>query len=84
MIWFFKRDDDVLRVETRFDNDTREYVTVLHETDGSQKTERFKDAESFGAYLLSVERRLASEHWQQAGGPQFQREGWFEAALREH
>lgn len=83
MIWFFEREGDVIRVETRIDSTTSEYVVVLHETDGSQKPERFRDAKSFGAYLTGVERRLASEHWQQARGPQFQRDGWFKAALED-
>ena len=83
MIWFFERSGGVLRVETRVDNDTSEYVAVVREADASETTERFKDAESFGAYLARLQRRLDEEHWRQAGGPQFQREGWFEAALRD-
>ena len=83
MIWFFERGSEVLRVETRVDANTGEYVAVLHQADNSETTRRFKDAESFGAYLRTVEQRLAEEHWE-ARGPQVQRGGWFKAALPAH
>ena len=34
MIWFFDRDKDLLRLETRFDNATVEFVAVVHYSDG--------------------------------------------------
>ncbi|SRR5216684_1419883 len=41
MLWFYERDHVSLRVETRYDNDTAEYVGILHHPDGRQETQRF-------------------------------------------
>lgn len=76
MIWFFQRDADVLRVETRVDNSTGEYVAILRQPDGSEQVERFGDLVAFRRYLLDTERRLEAERWERSGGPEFLREGW--------
>lgn len=56
MLWFYRRERDTLRVETRFDNQTAEYVLIIHWPDGPHE-ERFSTHADF-------ENR--SKHWRHA------------------
>jgi hypothetical protein len=68
MIWFFERDDQELRVETRYANDTGEYLLVICCPDGDQ-CERFTNAAEFRSRLIEIERRLDAERWARARTP---------------
>ena len=35
MIWIFERGEESLRLETRYDNETTEYVLILHHPDAA-------------------------------------------------
>jgi hypothetical protein len=74
MIWFFGRDDQELRVETRYANDTGEYLLVICWPDGDQ-CERFTDAAEFRSRLIEVETRLEAERWARARAPVVVRDG---------
>jgi len=76
MIWIFQRGEESLRLETRYDNETTEYVLILHHPDGSHQTERFNDSVTFQTRLDSLDRRLGSENWQYVGAPVLLRHGW--------
>ena len=76
MVWFFTRDAEKLKAETRFDNDTREYILTLQWPDGRSQTERFPDQAAFQARLDALVRELAAERWTQDGPPELLREGW--------
>jgi hypothetical protein len=41
MVWYYKREQASLSVETRYDNETAEYVAIVVRPDGHQQTERF-------------------------------------------
>jgi hypothetical protein len=41
MVWLFERETHAVRVETRYDRETSEYVLLIHRPDDSQ-IERFK------------------------------------------
>jgi hypothetical protein len=69
MIWLFERGDRVVRLVTRFDTETREYVLDVEWSDGLSKTERFRDCAEFGARAVELEKRLEAEQWKQAGAP---------------
>lgn len=75
MLWFFERNHESLRLETRDDNDTAEYVRIVHELNGDPQIERFKDAVTFRHRLESLERQLETEHWTQHG-PILLHDGW--------
>ena len=47
MIWFYERDNTALRLETRYDNTTAQYVAVLHHPEGRQELQRFSTLEAF-------------------------------------
>lgn len=77
MIWFFERRDESLRVETRYDNATAEYVLV-QEADHVQQVETFKDVVAFRQRLGALEAQLSEEHWTTLGPPVLVSEGWKE------
>ena len=76
MIWTFKRGQESLRLDTRYNNKTTEYVLIIHHPDGSHQTEWFNDRATFQARLDLLDRRLRRENWQYVGAPVLLRHGW--------
>jgi hypothetical protein len=76
MIWFYTRDQESLRLETRYDNDTLEYVGVVAHPDGRQDTNRFTTLEAFQEWLVMFEGELQAQHWTSGSSPQILPEGW--------
>jgi len=64
MLWIYERSNQTLRIETRYDNATKEYVLITRRVDGTEQVERFLDGPSFQARLASLERQLDAEQWQ--------------------
>ena len=75
MLWFFERDDESLKLETRYDNDTSEFVVIVRYPNGREQTERFTDSDEYGAWLEAFERNLEHQHWTRRG-PVIVRDGW--------
>ena len=76
MIWFYSRDQDSLRLETRYDNDTLEYVGILTHPDGKQETKRFATVDTFRAWLVTLEEELAADQWTASAAPHVLPDGW--------
>ena len=76
MLWFYRRDEDLITVETRFDEATREYVLIMQTDDDKKTEERFKDVVTFKDRLLTAEKKLAGERWTQSGPPVLLLDGW--------
>ncbi len=76
MIWFYKRDRVSMSLETRFDNETSEYVAVVFHPDGRRQTERFGQREVFSAWLKAFEERLSNERWTPDGPVHVLADGW--------
>jgi len=76
MLWFYQRDQELITVETRFDEATGEYLLVMQTANHEQQIERFKDLQAFEKRLVIAERTLATERWKQVGPPIFLRDGW--------
>ena len=76
MIWLFERGDEVLRLETRIDNASGEYVLVSTWADSVPRIERFHDHAEYEARILALEGQLAAEHWTQVGSPTILSDGW--------
>ena len=76
MLWFYRRDEELITVETRFDDATREYVLIMQTDDHKKTEERFKDVVTFKDRLLIAEKKLAGERWTQAGPPVLLLDGW--------
>ena len=77
MIWIFERDDQAVRVETRIDKDTGEYVATIDWADGKTDTEQFTSQDAFQDRLVELERTLTAERWKQVGGPTLIRKDWW-------
>ena len=76
MLWFYTREKQSLTVETRYDNETKEYVATIIGLAGVQDTRRFKTAETFREWLLTLERNLTEENWRPDGSPHVLPDGW--------
>ena len=64
MLWIYERSNQTLRIETRYDSATKEYVLIIRRIDDTEQVERFPDGPSFQARLDSLERQLDAEEWQ--------------------
>jgi len=63
MLWFFDRADQTLRLETRYDNDTREFVAVIRWPDGREQIERFTEIRDFRRWLVALDHILEFAQW---------------------
>ena len=76
MVWFYRRSDQALRIETRFDSATNEYVLEVALPGRPVMTERLSDTSDFETRVLALERQLDEEQWQQVGSPEILPHGW--------
>ena len=76
MVWFFERSVNQRELETRYDNESSEYVLELRGADLPSQTERFTEAEAFRLRLVALERILGNQRWRQKGPPVFLPVGW--------
>ena len=76
MLWCFERADESLTLETRYDNDTAEFVVIVRHPDGREQTERFTDGDEYGEWLETFERNLEHQHWTRPSGPVVMPDGW--------
>jgi hypothetical protein len=75
MIWLFQRESQAIRIETRFDQQSSEYVLVSEERDGTRQIERFRSAAAFRLRLEALEQQLETNRWTRSG-PFLLRDGW--------
>ncbi len=76
MIFFFDRDRETLRLETRYDNAAAAFVTVVTYPTGDVRTEQFATLEQFQAWLVAFERHLKEQQWVGRGHPTILPYGW--------
>ena len=76
MIWFWSRDSQEMRLETRYDNDTSEFVLIVHYPDGRQQMERFSGSTEYRTRLQVLEQQLEAERWTSSGRPLIVPEGF--------
>jgi hypothetical protein len=69
MVWFFERSAQMLELETRYDNETSEYVLEIRGLDVPSQIERFTDAAAFRTRLEAVERHISGQRWRRDGCP---------------
>jgi hypothetical protein len=75
MIWLYEKDTQSLRLETRYDNRTLQYVLTIHRSEGVE-TERFEKLDDFRQRLLALEKMLTDGNWHRSGPPVLDPEGW--------
>lgn len=66
---FFVRRHEVLRLEVRAHEATREFALVIKAGDGKVQRDEFADAAALRQGLARVEHRLTEDHWVRAGMP---------------
>jgi len=76
MVWLFERSGESLRLETRYDSGTGDYVLIIHRQDGAAQVEHFKDETVFRARLAALESQLRTDRWTAAGPPVLLKDGW--------
>jgi hypothetical protein len=76
MIWFFRRGDETVKLETSLDNKTQEYVLVIRWAERPAETERFQTLEAFDTRVRQLDQQLMTEHYAQVGGPAILADGW--------
>ena len=72
MIWLFERDEAIVRIDTRYDKDTAEYVLRFTDALG-RRVERFSDRTLYQRRLVALvasEAELETEAWHCRGTPQ--------------
>lgn len=67
MLWFFERDNQSIRVETRYENTSSALVVIVKWPDGREQTERFTDHESCRAWLVAFDNALEADRWIPSG-----------------
>jgi hypothetical protein len=75
MIWQYRKSDQTVGLETRYDNRTLQYVLTVHRPEGDE-VERYEKIEDFRERLLTLERELADDKWHRAGAPILSPAGW--------
>ena len=76
MLWFFERADEVLELETRYDNATSEYILERRAPGAPREIERFSNAVAFRARLQALEQSLTGQHWRPKESPLVLSDGW--------
>jgi hypothetical protein len=76
MLWFFDRDNESLRLETRYDNETLEFVALVRYPDGRDLERRFRDRREFREWLEAFEQALEGKRWLARRGPIILPYGW--------
>jgi hypothetical protein len=76
MLWFYTRELQSLSLETRYDNQSLEYVGILTHPDGRQEARRFATARAFREWLVTLDRKLTVRRWVQNGPPHIVPDGW--------
>jgi hypothetical protein len=76
MVWLYEKQDSSLRIETRFDSATNEYVLEVTWPGRSPETERFTSIDAFRSRVLVLEQQLDAARWMQVGSPEILPHGW--------
>jgi hypothetical protein len=76
VLWFYSHDRLTVRIETRYDNRTAEYVLVVHWSAGHRQEERFTTADLFRKRLLELEMQVNAEGLRKQGPPLILPDGW--------
>lgn len=76
VLWFYSRDRLIVKIETRCDNRTAEYVLVVHWSADHRPEERFATATLFRKRLLKLETQLDAEGWRKDRPPIILPNGW--------
>jgi hypothetical protein len=83
MVWFFERAEVVTRLETVFDNATRDYVPLIAAPGDAVRTERFPTEQAYRARLVELEQHLKAQGWVQSTNIEIT-DGWRGPSTQRH
>jgi hypothetical protein len=75
VVYIFKRESEVIHVETRYITDSKTFQIICRFVDGTTTQESFGGEASFRSRLDEIRSALEKDAWQSAG-PQLLAEGW--------
>ncbi len=77
MIYIFEKDQEgPLRLETRYEKDSRSYEIIWRRADGTTTKETFNGETSFRTRLQEIQIELEEEAWRTVGPPHLLADGW--------
>jgi hypothetical protein len=76
MLWFYSHERRTIRIETRYDNRTAEYVLVVEWSADHRQEERFGTEIVFRERLLELAAQVNAEGWRKDGPPIVLPDGW--------
>ena len=76
MIYIFERNNESLRLETRYLSDSKTYEIVWRRADGSVQRETFRGETSFRTRLDEIYSELEEDAWRTIGPPHLLADGW--------
>ena len=76
MVWFFQRAGLEMRIVTRFDRSSREYVVEVEWPNRPAAIERYADYEAFNSRVQKLQVELLESRWEPHGMPALIADGW--------
>ena len=76
VLWFYSQDSLTIRIETRYDNGTAEYVLVVHWSADHRQEERFATPILFRRRLAELDTQINADGWRKDGSPVLLPDGW--------
>jgi hypothetical protein len=76
VIYIFERNNESLRLETRYLSDSKTYEIVWRRADGSVQRETFRGETSFRTRLDEIYSELEEDAWRTIGPPHLLADGW--------
>jgi hypothetical protein len=76
VIYLFERESEALRLETRYESDSKTYEIIWRRADGSSTRETFRGETSFRTRLDEIYTELEQEDWHTIGPPHLLADGW--------
>jgi hypothetical protein len=76
MLWFYGRDNEVLTIETRYNEAADVYELIWYRANGTRAVEQFSTEAEFHQRARDIESTLAAERWIRSQDPMILPEGW--------
>jgi hypothetical protein len=76
MVYLFERENESMRLETRYARASQTYEIIWHRVDGTTTQESFNGETTFRSRLDEIYSQLENDEWRTVGPPQLQRDGW--------
>ena len=72
----FERESESLRLETRYESESKTYEIIWRRADGTTTKESFRGETSFRTRLDEIRLELEGQDWHTLGPPNLLADGW--------